>query len=732
MEGSNDVAVLLPSQSSPLDCATCRNIKKLFYDPDNADTVNLGSFKNALSDPCAGHKSLVQAFVGNCRESYIKTESEDMGLHPGRGNRSVQIVQSVSNAGAYWNLLLGNIASQQNHPGTGRILDPDWVDLEILRRWKHDCLTLHGKTCHNPMKMWHVRPAWLIDVKKRCLVQGDQPGAFVALSYTYGEYRGMNIDAGMLAALQEPMALDKPEIAQLVPPIIDHAIYLTSFIGELYLWADSLCVPHHDPEATQKELKMMGAIYASAIVTIVAADDDAKVGIRGLRGISKSRQMQQKVFQFGNEQLMVRNTGIFSLSGWLPYYDRGWTFQEFMMSSRQIIFNHKEIHWQCSCSVWHEELVYGAEVDKYINPRLNLILSGFPDLSALTHTICEYNTKTLRDEEDALPGVSGLLSVLSRSFRGGFLYGTPIMFFDRMLGWNPLWTHVNLQRRTRSKRPSDKRLTPSGLPSWSWIGWRGLVSGADSEAMGINNRLPQIEETIPITEWYTGPSPKTPSSERQRIMSTWFENRESSKDPSKPLPPGWTRHDAPKTGNFREEPFLHPDGCDRFIYKHHAMPLDRDAYEGWYYPFPVAEINDTTLPCMPEQTEYLFCDTIKVTLWGRQAGDGNAASLVNSQGKVVGALGLHNEDFLAQFPSGPSTESLGLQVDLVAIYKSRTYKRTWNDKEERYGLPITKEDDYVVLWVEWIDGVAYRLACGQVEAEAWDDLPHENISLVLG
>lgn len=97
------------------------------------------------------------------------------------------------------------------------------------------------------------------------------------------------------------------------------------------------------------------------------------------------------------------------------------------MSPRRIFFNSRELHWECSCSVWHEELVLGAEVEKYIDDRLKIILAGFPDLRSLSNPIGFYNEMTLRYEEDALPGTTGLLSVLSRSFTGGFLYGLPIM-----------------------------------------------------------------------------------------------------------------------------------------------------------------------------------------------------------------------------------------------------------------------------------------------------------------
>ncbi|KAM5357138.1 hypothetical protein ACJZ2D_016572 [Fusarium nematophilum] len=57
------------------------------------------------------------------------------------------------------------------------------------------------------------------------------------------------------------------------------------------------------------------------------------------------------------------------------------------------------------------------------------------------------------------------------------------------------------------------------------------------------------------------------------------------KDFSKPMPPGWTRHDAPVTGTFHGEPHLYPDGCDKYVFKHAALPDPDQDMGAWYYKF---------------------------------------------------------------------------------------------------------------------------------------------------
>lgn len=154
----------------------------------------------------------------------------------------------------------------------------------------------------------------------------------------------------------------------------------------------------------------------------------------------------------------------------------------------------------------------------------------------------------------------------------------------------------------------------------------------------------------------------------------------------------------------------------------------------WYYPFPIPEVDDATQPDMPEHTEYIFCTTNKAQLLGFQEGEGNDASLYNLHGEPVGFLNLVNEDFLSRFPKSLAEDEVGtgLLVDLVAVCKVSTYAKTWNESRKIYDNPVSKKDTYLVLWVEWEDKVAYRLASGKVSVEEWDKLDLEIIELILG
>ncbi|KAK2687893.1 hypothetical protein QWA68_013807 [Fusarium oxysporum] len=184
-------------------------------------------------------------------------------------------------------------------------------------------------------------------------------------------------------------------------------MYLISAIDERYLWADALCVTHHDPKAASEQLRSMGAIYVNVVATIIATDGDSRSGVPGLKGISNRRGLSQNI--------------------------------------------DNELHLQS-----------------------NIVMDGFPDDSSLRRYLDEYNQRSLSFEEDALPALSSLLSVFSRTFECGFLYRIPEMFFEHSLCWRASGTK-GLQRRTASSGPIESRFGSSDVPSWSWLGWKGSV-----------------------------------------------------------------------------------------------------------------------------------------------------------------------------------------------------------------------------------------------------------------
>ncbi|KAE8140833.1 heterokaryon incompatibility protein-domain-containing protein [Aspergillus pseudotamarii] len=587
------------------------------------------------------------------------------------------------------------------HIGNGCVLDPDWIDIDKAKQWKEMCLSFHGPKCHNPMRIRPTQPAWLIDVQqncilpgKRCLKTNGDPAPFIALSYRWGERTGFQASKNHLKVLQRPGILKSLHASDQLPPIIRHAMYLTSALEERYLWVDALCIIHGHTAETESQLSSMGAIYASAIITIISLDHDAWGGFPGLKGISNPRGLKQKFIRFGDEMVFARSTDAFSMWGG-AYHTRGWTYQEFMMAQRRLWFSCKELHWKCQCSMWHEDMILGAELNREPEWPLTTFVYNFADLRALSAIVTRFNNRQLKYDGDSLPAISGVLSILSRTFAGGFLYGLPEMFFDRALGWGNIGTQA-----------ADS----------IW---------ACSRQSSIQCKFTiLVMETFPITEWYTSSNANPDKNGLRRIYSTWFTQRDEFKDFTRPLPEGWTRHEGQPSDAGGGEPYAFPDGCGDAFFTHRSLPGN------WYYPFPVTEIHESTPTCLPKQTPYIFCQTKSACLWLRlnyKDRFGYTPYIYNESGNIVGELRSYDRE--EPFPESDSVP--GRPVDLVAIYRSKRYA-AYRTIERQTDHTIKTEERYQVLWVVWKEAIAYRLGCGYVRKEEWEKLDLKDISLVLG
>ncbi|KAJ2990194.1 hypothetical protein NUW58_g3074 [Xylaria curta] len=729
-------------------CVACKRLWRFLVDTESSGSIRLEDFSHGMF--CSYHTSFTRQFLSKRggSTSYISKDIYD------------DFVRLIDTPYRPWRLQLANKASVSDHPGKGCILDPDWVDTDLLRKWKHICLGAHGERCDNSMKIWPTRPAWLIDVERKCLVSGQKcDDRFVALSYTYGTGSSSKIDnAATLSRLQVPDSLSVPEVSSSISPIIKHAMHLTAVLGERFLWADSLCIPHFDVATTTQQLNLMGAIYANAIITIIATSTDSDEGIPGLKGISDSRKLQQHVIPFGAEDIVARQSStryVFALER--PYNYRGWTYQECMMSPRKLIFNREGLIWECLCSYKKEGMAADAEFPRNsLVPKMDTMLARFPDPQSMHQILKEFNDKELTYDADALPSITGLLSVFSRPFKGGFLYGLPEWLFDSALGWRVSIDFVgddieqwSPRRRKASSGPSGLGrvdLGPSKLPSWSWIGWRGPILTDHCDNACIYSLRKPVRETFPVTEWFTAKSPTAIASERRRILSTWSTDREVYKDSNTPLPPGWTRHEAfPYDEGFdvyKPTGVIYPGGCGSYVFQHEAMKkrseLFGNATHWWYYPVPVADITASTPPFTPEQTEYLFCTTYRACLWAawnyNPVEESRVMDLFNAVPRKVGFLEPMSrlEDFPFIVKDGESDIKIpmGKQVELVAISRFKQYEKLKLANEGTFSDIVTEH--IAVLWVEWVNGVAYRLGYGEVEKEEWGKLPLERIELVLG
>ena len=315
------------------------------------------------------------------------------------------------------------------------------------------------------------------------------------------------------------------------------------------------------------------------------------------------------------------------------------------------------------------------------------------------------------------------------------------MFFEAGLNWGR-YGPVNLSRRVSSGL-SSVSTSLTHLPSWSWVGWQGSISGGwrSNEDFLKRGGETRPEDTIPITEWYTANTPF--EAKRRGIYSTFLHGKHSYKDHlNRRLPPGWNRHDwnvkdSPKEQEYQKttNDYEHPppDGCGTCFYTHEAVR----GIEFWY-PIPIPDSQGVV--SSPPQSEYLFCNTHRAWLHASfdeapQRKSQLRVWLRDQEGFWVGVLLLHNEADLASLekvsPSGP-------RVELVAISRGQVPNSSKDlafMELSHAEFPKTSKlyEFYNVLWIEWQDGIAYRRAHGRVLRNMWEKHPElEPVAFVLG
>ncbi|KAK5687750.1 hypothetical protein LTS10_001890 [Elasticomyces elasticus] len=378
---------------------------------------------------------------------------------------------------------------------------------------------------------------------------------------------------------------------------------LTRLLGARHLWIDSLCIAQGEEDGRkQEQLNDMAAIYANASLTIVAADGShADYGLRGIRELSRpmKRNLHQEVVPFGPYRGVIERT--FSSpddpNGSDPfklYYQRSWTYQEYLFSKRRVIFQRDSILWECCSTTWYEDVCrYDGESTpkKSVSSRRRDRMFGnaLPDLYDLFCLVNEFNQTEVTYEGDHLAAFAGIASALSLSFEGGLLCGLPELFFDIALLWQPIG---NLRRRKYNLEDHSTAY----LPSWSWAGWAGIIDPWSWQC-GDHVKLTTMaamttREIFPITTWQVvevdDPSMDRSVSQRE-IGGALYEYRERYRDPDYPLEEGWTRHTSPgiPPGNtFWNHPDRSPpEGFGSHFYTHVSDPSQQ-----FWYPIPLPKL----------------------------------------------------------------------------------------------------------------------------------------------
>ncbi|KAI1650257.1 heterokaryon incompatibility protein-domain-containing protein [Daldinia loculata] len=205
---------------------------------------------------------------------------------------------------------------------------------------------------------------------------------------------------------------------------------ISATLGERYLWVDSLCIIQDDRGDKDIQISQMDKVYSVAIATIVAASEtDPSRGLTCLR----SRDTPQ-VRCFPPLQRSIDNT---------LWNSRGWTYQEFMLSRRLIIFTSTQLFFSCTIGTRAEDTIYSIpnEITGHWSDDKHMLYHWTIPGDPLADSCWElYNNAA---QEYTKRNLTWVLRSLGRYCNDIFLCGLPVKQLPCCLLWHPTgWSWV--------------------------------------------------------------------------------------------------------------------------------------------------------------------------------------------------------------------------------------------------------------------------------------------------
>ncbi|KAI0549714.1 heterokaryon incompatibility protein-domain-containing protein [Xylaria curta] len=473
------------------------------------------------------------------------------GIYPSRPRRNKdygdtlkspnQVVVTLGTIGSHTLVILNVFAD----PGTpaAQVYIESWttVDrnprfhIDFVRYWMNVCRKQH-KLCtssffHNVTKL--EMPTRLIDIgdpsqdKKRPIVTtrtlGIQVQPYMALSYCWGK----SMQSFTCLRINNLEALHSCIEEKELPKTHRDTLQLARDLGFRYVWIDALCIIQGDGEDWASESRRMAQIYGNAALTIIAgrAADCAD-------GFLENRfrpTLEPCAIPFIRGGARQGSTGDGEMAGYIwislprtardgPAAQRGWCFQESILSSRTLVFGEEQLYFECRELRIYEDGGGRRAMPFQIQNGVGEFTPNLIVYDSITTTppppgetsnnglgqdedrelarrwlffwyktvLFEYTRRDLTEASDVFAALSGLAQIVKGKVRSRYLGGLWESDIVRGLLWQVRCTRYLLrpvsERRVVMVTTTDtngvqtQEAAPVQVPSWSWASVKGHVS----------------------------------------------------------------------------------------------------------------------------------------------------------------------------------------------------------------------------------------------------------------
>ncbi|KAL1838926.1 hypothetical protein VTJ49DRAFT_2057 [Mycothermus thermophilus] len=330
-------------------------------------------------------------------------------------------------------------------------------------------------------------------------------GRYAALSYCWGtDSKPYVTTRAVLESRKAPGGID---LATLPNTFLD-AITLARRLGIRYLWVDSLCICQDDIHDWERESARMAAVYSNAYLTIAATGSkDSSGGLffpRPTRPYfrvdygpttnsssmreSASPQPSILIFPLATVKEVLREYRI-RMHG-EPLTERGWAFQERVLSPRVLHFASDQACFECIQGIVYEDGLRMPRRFDHVKPEgvagHEIVPSDVPvdttlkyryDMGRWYHIYGEYNQRKLTFPDDKLPALSGIAASFAARFGvDGSAYAAGIWRGEHMIE-SLCWQASGAVDYHGNGIPYDRKYI---APSWSWASVNGYAASVFS------------------------------------------------------------------------------------------------------------------------------------------------------------------------------------------------------------------------------------------------------------
>ena len=375
------------------------------------------------------------------------------------------------------------------------------ASVQFLRENFYSCRTEHEK-CHDP-KCTYL-PKRIVDISKpryRVIEPAAYTeGVYATLSYSWGG-RGFPMTTSQNYQ-ERKHGFDRDAL----PIAFQDAAAMAWSLDIHYIWIDTLCIIQDDDADKGVELARMGDIYSKAHFTLLASrSPTVQDGFLKPRYIPKERGYRLPYIcndgQIGSVVLWAgRDVGVAE-----PIHQRGWCFQEQILSPRILEFGTHQIRYLCTANRT-EEVV--PETDGWIiNSETfavhgtgrpldlpanwaTLPVDGTEFLTMWNNIVMHYSHLSLSFSTDRLRAISAIARKLKQASSARYYAGLWAEHLPSQLLWETTNDDKLFPKATRAAKPA--------APSWSWASMQGPISLRDYEGhaayqileISINNSTP--------------------------------------------------------------------------------------------------------------------------------------------------------------------------------------------------------------------------------------------------